>query len=117
MKEPIVSKELAQLLKEKGFDWEVRQAYYKNSKESSSWLEPQNHNKGVLYVSAPTLSHAAMWLRKVHNLHIRTNWVDKWYYVINDMKDAFEEWGSETDYSTHDDCLIAAIEKALKELT
>lgn len=117
MKEPLVSKELATLLKEKGFDWPTPYSAYLG--EEPMFTQPLISRNGREHcLDYPTLSHAAIWLRKVHNLHIQIIcMVDEWHYIISDTKDAFKEWGSETDYDTHDEALAAAIERALNELT
>ena len=70
MKDAYVKIETAQLLKEKGFDWEVRSLYgnYQQDLGFSSWSN--NYNAYDDLVSAPTQQMACRWLREVHNIFI-----------------------------------------------
>ena len=62
-----VSFEIANLLKEAGFDWECEHCY-NNGEFDEEYYEPFNFNKDCLYqISAPTLDDAQRWLREVGN--------------------------------------------------
>lgn len=69
--EDYISFEIAQLLKEKGFNEEVRTFY--NSKGIFEYCSfPLNHNLdiGSGFTSAPSQSLALKWLREVHHLDV-----------------------------------------------
>ena len=69
-----VSRELALLLKQAGFDWECHKIYYCYHEDGDNWeLEDNNKNtKRVLELDycllAPTLDVAQRWLREEKNL-------------------------------------------------
>ena len=69
-----VSRELALLLKQAGFDWECHKIYYCYHEDGDNWeLEDNNKNtKRVLELDycllAPTLEVAQRWLREEKNL-------------------------------------------------
>lgn len=73
--EDYCSFEVSKLLKEKGFDWEVR-AYYQYDSESKEWdfeLDDREDSPslwGDYYVSAPTHQMARRWLRETHGIDI-----------------------------------------------
>lgn len=69
--EDYVSYDTAVLLKEKGFNEEVRTFYTSNGKLEYCAF-PLNHNLdiGSGFTSAPSQSLAIKWLREVHDLHI-----------------------------------------------
>ena len=75
IQEDYCSDELSKLLKEKGFDWNIRQYYALDSK-TNVWELEYDDNQGNynIYgenpISAPTQQMAMKWLRKKHGLHI-----------------------------------------------
>lgn len=69
-----VNFKLAELLKEKGFDVTVKQAYLFNS-EVANIPNGEFSNKGVKYISAPTIAEVVMWLYQKHGIWI---WVEKY---------------------------------------
>lgn len=71
-KEQYVSFEISQLLKEKGFDWEVftccdEISKFNRANTSYNW---NNANFDVDVFSVPTQQMACRWLREVHNIFI-----------------------------------------------
>lgn len=99
MNEELVSFEVAQLLKARGFKCECANTYrigdniFKDELlESDGKLiylledyEPLNfcHNEHWCYASAPTQSLAQKWLREVHGIHITIDHIDtttEYYY-------------------------------------
>ena len=77
-----VSLEVAKLLKEAGFDWEVNHSYPNISaldNSCSGYMEDlsfyNNLNDGKYGgLSAPTLEVAQRWLRKIKNIEIYISW-------------------------------------------
>jgi hypothetical protein len=81
-KEAYVSFETAKLLKEKGFDWEVRSLYGKDGDMGfSSWSN--NYNTHDDLYSAPTQQMAMRWLREEKGIHIYPIPVTGFYYVVS----------------------------------
>ena len=75
IEEDYVSVETARLLKEKGFDEEVKSYYSYDSEfkiydfqEDDRWDTPNDW--GEYYLSAPTLQMVRKWLKEKHHLHI-----------------------------------------------
>lgn len=82
MEEKLVSREIAELAREKGFDWCVGYTYSSKGLHQiyySAIYENMNGNRHEIspniypnppYYSAPTQSLLQKWLREVHNKHI-----------------------------------------------
>lgn len=76
MKEQLVSKETAVLAKEKGFDWDVKEAYYAGNNQlsdlmrESCWDGCPVNSEDEAYLSAPIQSLLQRWLREVHLLEV-----------------------------------------------
>ena len=106
MTETLVSAEIAQVLKDKGFDWKC----------NSYAIHPNiPTNDSDLGYSAPTLSHAAMWLREVKNVHVFVSPMKYWSgwsfcIAIKEEETTSGDWM----YDTHDTALSAGILSALK---
>ena len=64
VKEAYCSYEISKLLKEKGFDAEVRQLYYNSGELSDTEDLWENWNKSFSFISAPTHQMACAWLRE-----------------------------------------------------
>lgn len=77
MQEPRVGRNTAARLKEAGFDWYVNGYFLANSSVIRH-EESSNFNQMVDYTSAPTLSHAAMWLREVKGVNVIIVPIDVW---------------------------------------
>jgi hypothetical protein len=133
-----VSPELAKLLKEAGFDWEVK-SYRKGLNgifETTSI--PNNFNDGTLtdWISTPTLDVAQRWLREVKGYIVEVLWYKKEFdyqgMVIEDEhykwfssypltfqiegKDVYDilHYKDGNHYSTYESALEAGIKKALE---
>ena len=130
--ENYVSLETAKLLKEKGFDEEVKSFYSYDSifkmynfEEDDRWDVPNNW--GEYYWSAPTLQMAMKWLREVHNLHcsVDYDYVLGWYCQITSLKETVEydyeemkHYHPEKDngFSSPEEACEAAIKYCLEKL-
>ena len=128
-----VSLEVAKLLKQVGFDWEVTHFYFS---PDSSWINPSfeerdyyeadNYNndglekikgeKHARFISAPTLDIAQRWLREVKHTHIDTfpslNSLNNWAGCIysNDI-DNCSTWDG---FNTYEEAQEAGIKKVLE---
>jgi len=130
-KERYVSYEIAKLLKEKGFDWEVFTFYDEIRKfnRANTVYNWNNANFDVDVFSAPTLQMAACWLREVHKIDISVIPDDaSWWIKITELK----SWSSvfngkvlnsddikfayEGDTSTKEGCYEAALWYVLTNL-
>ena len=83
IKEDYVSFEVAQLLKDKGFDGDTSSCYILEDSThhimsdkvvQSEYYESQDSNEHGHLIQAPTHQMAMKWLREVHNIHIELNW-------------------------------------------
>ena len=97
--EDYVSLETAKLLKEKGFDEEVRTFYSYDSEiktwefeEDDRWDTPNSWGYGEYYLSAPTLQMAMKWLREVHKCFIEI----KEYFDIKQYQAFVSKYGKTT---------------------
>lgn len=65
-----VSLELAMMLKEAGFDWEIKTFYFMGELCETMLGEAKNHNFSNEFVSAPTLAVAQKWMREVMGVNV-----------------------------------------------
>lgn len=115
-----VSLEVAKLLKEAGFDWEVNTCRYNLSpdKVSSNGTLKSNFNGYAfqhIAISAPTLDVAQRWLREVKNADIfalRDN-RDSLYYNFGEC-DKFPFITSDKYFDTYEQALEEGIKKILE---
>ena len=123
-----VSRELALLLKQAGFDWECHKIYYCYPEDGDNWeLEDNNKNtKRVLELDycllAPTLEVAQRWLREVKDIDVYI------FPTTNNKRGCVYEWGIKTfgralwvegqpytnQYETYEETQEAGIKKALE---
>jgi len=114
----LVDFETAQLLKKKGFDWEVYNTYNANGlhprfAKEEYWNGYNANGEHPTEISAPTLSLVCKWLRDEHriNLVILPNRYasDVWYYFISNGDITRENTGW-----AYEQAQAAGIKKALK---
>ena len=123
-----VSRELALLLKQAGFNWECHKIYYCYHEDGDNWeLEDNNKNtKRVLELDycllAPTLEVAQRWLREVKDLDVYI------FPTTNNKRGCVYEWGIKTfgralwvegqpytnQYETYEEAQEGGIKKALE---
>lgn len=84
--EQYVTFEIAQLLKEAGFD-EICDTFYSSNVGAPYLLRSRNSELRKEYYSRPTQALAARWLREVHRIAIiLTPMTDGWMYDLYDLK-------------------------------
>ena len=118
-----ISLEVAQLLKQAGFDWRCRKCYNNGvlfDMESDEIREqcPQHSSYDVL---APTLDVAQRWLRVVKEIHLYVRPIlDEHKYVVTVVVDDLM-WGQVNDnngtskrFNTYEEAQEAGIKKALE---
>lgn len=136
MKEAYVKFGTAQLLKEKGFDWDCHHFYYRknNGKIVEKWMQfivDRNSDRWINpyaeYISAPTQQMAMRWLRK-RGIHIMPTIgcdVDRtpriFYRAIivlfNDYGDIdYRDPLDENGYDEPEDAIEAALQYVLTKL-
>ena len=119
-----VSLEVAKLLKEVGFDWEVNHSYPNVSaldNSCSGYMEDlsfyHNLNDGKYGgLSAPTLDVAQRWLREIHHLHITifSSSQESWMFRITKPHQKLEDGVYGEDFYAYEEVLEAGIKKALE---
>lgn len=120
---PIVSKELAIMLKDAGFDWPVLKYYHPKYWLMDTPIEVGNMNAPNWangYYSAPELPLVAQWLREVHGYHVCVDILNgEWYYdisVLHDFKSTEEVINNGEGFDSHDSALSAAIKYCLTKI-
>ena len=108
-----VSKELAQMLKAKGYD--VEHTSVRDTTNDWEHENRFNHDKGG-EVIPPELSIVAKWLRERHNMHVFVDVVShgRWKYWISNTTTATWLVMECEAYDTHYEALSAGIEHAVK---
>ena len=109
-----ISLEIAKLLKEAGFDWEIKTFYFNNELGETMLGDAKNHNFSNQFISAPTLAVAQQWLREVKNVDV--------FAYRNEPKDKFEsivsfnkKWSTTgMCINTYEEAQEAGIKKALE---
>lgn len=121
--EAYVSLEVAKLLKEAGFDWDVQSYYSKLSRNQGRllWLScgcryKENININQNRYSAPTLDVAQKWLREVYQLHITifSSSQESWMFRITKPHQMLEDGIYGEDFYTYEEVQEAGIKKALE---
>jgi hypothetical protein len=123
MKDQLVSFEVATIAKEKGFDWDVKEAYYATKNELSDLMREECWNgypvntEDKAYLAAPTQSLLQRWLREVHKVHIEVFWdsvINKYCYVTQ-IENIENNW-RDPDHSsnTYEEALESGLKEALK---
>lgn len=118
-----VSLEVAKLLKETGFDWEVNHSYPDvNALDNScsGYIEDlsfyHNLNDGKYGgLSAPTLDVAQRWLREIHHLHITifSSSQESWMFRITKPHQKLEDEIYGEDFYTYESALEMAEQECL----
>ena len=123
-----VSRELALLLKQAGFDWECHKIYYCYHEDGDKWELEDNYknHKHILKLDhcllTPTLEVAQRWLREVKDLDVYI------FPTTNNKRGCVYEWGIKTfgralwvegqpytnQYETYEEAQEEGIKKALE---
>jgi len=115
--EVYVSLELAMMLKEAGFDWEIKTFYFMGELSETMLGEAKNHNFSDQFVSAPTLYVAQKWLREVKNVLIEVQiFPDDCAKDVKYGVNIVNSYIATPDlYKTYEEALVEGIIVALKE--
>ena len=119
--ETYVSLEIAELLKEAGFDWKCEHPYFNGIFDENSY-EPNNFLDATYQIAAPTLEIAQRWLREVKDIDVYI------FPTTNNKRGCVYEWGIKTfgralwvegqpytnQYETYEEALEVGIKKAIE---
>lgn len=114
MKEAYVSYEVAELLKEKGFDWDCEHKY---NLQKDIVLSTDD---SLLTYYCPTQQMACRWLREEHNIHIEPHFLrasgDYVYDIIHSPLELDDMHSFPTVFNTKEDAVEAALQYVLTNL-
>lgn len=129
----IVSYNIAKLLKENGFDYDVYYRIYPDGKLSTcGYLKDYNNdeNEEPIVCSAPTYSEAIDWILEdykifieIDYLRIPYNYNKKYKYFVIDVDDEDNDFGgdvllkSDNAFGTRNEAIEAALKKLLSKLS
>lgn len=125
IQEDYCSRELAKLLKEKGFDEPCQYFYKFDSDEIYRGTVFTNTQIGEKFYNAPTIQVAMKWLREVHRLYVEVNicMQDSKYYnciyetVKNGFAYMYDMYEDEiTYYDTYEEACEAGIKHCLENI-
>ena len=119
-----VSPEVAKLLEQAGFDWEVNHSYPNVSaldNSCSGYMEDlsfyHNLNDGKYGgLSAPTLEVAQRWLREVKGLIVQIDFLrhNKWWYLVLQGERVETLENPRVKFNTYEEAQEAGIKKVLE---
>ena len=117
--EDYVPYEIAKLLKEKGFDWEVRRSFFEHDNIYAPCDPSDVPRKDVIAI--PTLQMTMKWLRNTFRLEIYPyhNYDNsKWWYEIIKYPNSVAEYecGKDEELDTYEQVCEAAIKYCLENL-
>lgn len=127
IEEAYVSFDVAELLKEKGFDEPIR-CWYDNFQDfHEEGVRMSNSDCLPPSVMCPTQAMAMAWLRKVHNKHCDIGYdIDlDWFFQIIDLKETIEydypetkryHTENDTGFNTYEEAVEAALRYTLENL-
>lgn len=108
-----VSLEVAKLLKEAGFDWEIRSLYDEQNNFVCSLY--RDWNNVTICKSAPTLAVAQRWLREIKGYAVSvypSDESDGWLVSLDLIDDSSSIWTKDLN-NTYEEALEAGIKKCL----
>lgn len=127
MEESYISFDTAKLLKEAGFEANLKTMYVEEEKDEWAFWDSGAKRSDYNYfddtIACPTQALAARWLREVYRISVdaafmapSTN-IDVWQYFIGKMDDMiwpgdFET--SERTYATYEEAMEAGLQEAIK---
>ena len=112
--EVYVSLEIAKLLKEAGFDWEVEKFWWYDKQDKKYFLSILRPKSNGYF--APTLDVAQRWLREAYHLHITifSSSQKSWMFRITRPHQMLEDGVYGEDFYTYEEAQEAGIRKALE---
>lgn len=130
IEESYVSRDTARMLKEAGFEANLKTIYVEEEKGEWAFWDSGSKRSDYNYfddtISCPTQALAARWLREVHRIVVDVTFIppsvngDVWQYFIGEMDDMVWEGdfeSSDRKYSTYEEALEAGLQEAIKLIT
>ena len=122
MKDEIVKYKTAKLAKEKGFIWDVKEAYYTTKDELSKvmreecWDGYPVNTEDEDYLAAPTQSLLRRWLREEHSTHIRMHYNISKSHVCSYKINSYDKYKVLSRGDGFEDTLEKGLQKLLKQI-
>ena len=127
IEEQFVSFETARMLKEAGFEANLRTKYVEEEKDEWAFWDSGEKRSDYNYfddtIACPTQALAARWLREVHRIVVDATFIPSlfdgvnWQYFIGNMDDMVCECDfelSERKYATYEAAFEAGLQEAIK---
>lgn len=124
IEESYVSFDTARMLKEAGFEANLKTMYVEEEKDEWAFWDSGAKRSDYNYfddtIACPTQALAARWLREVHNIHVFAffDYVKRdWCYCIANLDAVTAGMGmdvSENNYPTYEQALEVALQEAIK---
>lgn len=127
IEESYVSRDTARMLKEAGFEANLKTTYVEEEKDEWAFWDSGTKRSDYNYfddtIACPTQALAARWLREKHRIVVDVTFIppsvdgNQWQYFIGEMDDMvwkgdFES--SDRKYSTYEEALEAGLKEAIK---
>ena len=123
IEEQFVSFDTAKLLKEAGFEANLKTRYVEEEKDEwafwASGTKRSDYNYFDDTIACPTQALAARWLREVHSIMVIPFFDDdmeQWYYVIDGVtkESGIECVQSASDYDSYEEAIEAGLKHSLE---
>ena len=124
IEESYVSFDTARMLKEAGFEANLKTRYFEEEKNEWAFWDSGAKRSDYNYfddtIACPTQALAARWLREVHDIHVFTNYFFEdgtWFYVAVDLKESDEVRAIHPDirsYQSSEEALEDGLKYGLK---
>lgn len=120
IEESYVSFDTAKMLKEAGFEANLKTRYVEEEKDEwafwASGTKRSDYNYFDDTIACPTLALAARWLREVHRIFIQlTPTLDGWLIDLFDLKKHQYIWcNQDTDSDSYETAFEAGLQEAVK---
>ena len=128
IEEQFVSFETAKLLKEAGFEANLKTRYVEEEKDEWAFWDSGTKRSDYNYfddtIACPTQALAARWLREVHHLNVYACFDDvcfddgerKWFFMRENtmINDYTSEYCSIISYDSYEQALEAGLQEAIK---
>lgn len=129
IEEEFVSFDTARMLKEAGFEANLKTRYVEEEKDEwafwDSGTERSDYNYFDDTITCPTQALAARWLREVHRIVVDATFIppsvngDVWQYFVGEMDDMVWEGDyepSDCKYATYEQAMEAGLQEAIKSI-
>lgn len=122
IKESYVSFDTARMLKEAGFEANLKTRYVEEEKGEWAFWDSGTKRSDYNYfddtIACPTQSLAARWLRDVYNLHISTEpYAGTWHWVLWNVNGTFitnSATRGKEDFETCEEAIEDALQEVIK---